>query len=171
MGHDHTSVTTEIEPSSAWLWERGFSKPIPTFGNHQLEWFDWNVKAEPRWNQHPGMYTKFGEVLPLLQEIDDQFAILGAGDALRLRFDASKVGPVKDGWRRDFLVFMDGWAKDRDHNTHEALFVEPLPFHGMKGYPYPPDQSYPDTPITRAYRDRWNTRPSKSWIKSLRPRR
>ncbi len=171
VGPNHKYSTTVLEPKSAWLWERGFSKPIPTFGNHQLEWFDWNVMDEPRWNQHPGMYTKHGEVLPLLQQIDDHFVIMGAGDALRIRFDASMASKRPDGWRRDFLVFMDGWAKDRDHNTHEALFVEPLPFHGMKGYPYPPDQAYPDTPETRAYRDRWNTRPSKTWVPSLAPRR
>ena len=31
------------------------------------------------------------------------------------------------GWVRDYLVFLDGWAKDRDPNTVEALEVEPLP--------------------------------------------
>ena len=171
VGSDHESTTTTIEPKSAMLWERGFSKPIPTFGKHALDWFDWDVTGAPRWNQHPGMYTKHGEVLPLLEKVDDQFAILGSGDALRIRFDASKAPALKKGWRRDFLVFLDGWAKDRDPNTHDALFVDPLPFHGMKGYPYPPEQSYPDTPAHRAYRDRWNTRPSKTWIPPLAPRR
>jgi len=33
-----------------------------------------------------------------------------------------------------------------------------LPFHGMSGYPYRPDERYPDTAKTRAYRERYNTR-------------
>jgi hypothetical protein len=37
--------------------------------------------------------------------------------------------------------------------------VEPLPFHSMSGYPYGADEHYPDTPKTRAYRQRYNTRP------------
>jgi hypothetical protein len=168
-GPDHPSTVATLKATSAWLWERGFSKPLP--GQHALDWFDWDVTASPRWNPHPGMYTRHGECIPLVRRVDDQFVILGAGDALRLRFDAAQAPPLRDGWRRDYLVFLDGWAKDRDPNTHGALFVEPLPFHGMKGYPYPSDQSYPDTPATRRYRDTWNTRPARTWIPSLVPRR
>ena len=36
--------------------------------------------------------------------------------------------------------------------------VEPLPFHAMSGYPYGPDESYPDDPATRRYREQYNTR-------------
>lgn len=98
---------------------------------------------------------------------DDRFAILGAGDALELAFDARALPPLREGWRRDFLLFLDGWAKDRDPNTVDALFVEPLPFHGMSGYPYGEDERYPDTPDLRAYREQWNTRAAKSWIAPL----
>ncbi len=169
VGDDAASKVTELDATSATLWERGFSKPSPLFEEHGLEWFDWDRLDAPRWNQHPGRYTKFGDVLPLLSAVDDKFVIMGAGDALRLRFDASKAPPLKKGWRRDFLVFLDGWAKDRDHNTIEALYVEPLPFHGMSGYPYGPDEKYPDDDDHRRYQDEWNTRPSKCWIPSLVP--
>ena len=73
------------------------------------------------------------------------------------------------GFTRDYLVFLDGWAKDRDPNTLEALYVEPLPFHGMSGYPYGPDESFPQTPEHRAWRLEWNTRPAKRWIEPLAP--
>ncbi len=169
-GDDAPLVVTELDPTSADLWERGFSEPIMTHPEHGLEWFEWGHETEhPRWNQHPGMYTRYGDVLPLLGAIDDRFVILGAGDALTVRFDASALPPLRAGWTRDYLVFFDGWAKDRDPNTIEALYVEPLPFHGMSGYPYGPDESYPDDAEHRAYRREWNTRPAKRWIEPLAP--
>jgi hypothetical protein len=159
---------TALEPASSDLWQRGFSEPIPLHGEFELDWFEWDsVAALPRWNQHPGLYTRFGDCTPLLGEVDDQFAILGAGDALRVRFDARELAPVPEGWVRDYLVFFDGWAKDRDPNSHEVERVEPLPFHGMSAYPYRADESFPDTPEHRAWRREWNTRGPKRWIAPL----
>ncbi len=160
---------TRLAASSAELWERGFSRP-ERLEPHGLEWFDWSdLEQEPRWNQHPGFYTRFGDVRPLLGAIDDQFVIMGAGDCLTVKFNADDLPPVPQGWRRDYLVFLDGWAKDRDPNTVDALFVEPLPFHSMSAYPPPPGETYPDTPETRAYRAEWNTRLGRRLILSLLP--
>ena len=92
---------------------------------------------------------------------------MGAGDTLTVRFAADELPELKPGWERDFLVFLDGWAKDRDPNTHAALHVEPLPFHGMSGYPYGPDESYPDDAEHRRYRYEWNTREGRNWIEPL----
>ena len=161
---------TPLEPTSAHLWERGFSEPVRRHGAFELEWFEWDrLSPMPRWNQHPGLYTRLGEVVELLGAVDDRFAILGAGDALTVRFDAEGLPPLPAGWSRDYLVFFDGWAKDRDPNTEEALFVEPLPFHGMSGYPYGPDEAFPDDELHRRWRARWNTRPSRRLIDALAP--
>jgi len=169
---DASLRVTKLEPTSARLWDRGFSLPIPTHGEHELDWFEWDrLEPEPRWNQHPGLYTKFGETLPLLGDIDDRFVVMGAGDALHVRFDASQVPPLEEGWERDFLIFLDGWAKDRDPNTLEALYVEPLPFHGMSGYPYGADEAFPDTEAHRQWRREWQTRPAKRWIQPVQPAR
>jgi hypothetical protein len=125
---DAPLVTTPLEPVSARLWQRGFSREHALLGPHGCDVFRWDELARfPRWNQHPGLYTKFGETQALVADVDDRFAILGAGDALTVRFDATRAPPLAPGWRRDFLVFLDGWAKDRDPNTLEALHVEPLP--------------------------------------------
>jgi hypothetical protein len=165
---DAPLVVTALEPTGARLWERGFSEPIPSHGPFELEWFEWDRIAEvPRWNQHPGLYTKLGETLPLVSAIDDRFVVMGAGDALTVTFDATAAPPLPEGWTRDYLVFLDGWAKDRDPNTAEALFVEPLPFHGMSTYPYGEDEAFPDTPAHRAWRREWQTRPARRWIESL----
>jgi hypothetical protein len=167
---DTPLVTTALEPRSAELWQRGFSRSHALLGEHDCEWFTWDeLEPEPRWNQHPGLYTRLGEVVPLLGAIDDRFVIMGSGDALTVRFDATGLPPLPQGWRRDFLVFLDGWAKDRDPNTLEALHVEPLPFHGMSGYPYGPGERYPDDEEHRTYRREWNTRPATRWIDSLVP--
>ena len=167
-GDDSELRTASLEPMSANLWRRGFSEPQEDERPHQPERFVWDRVADvPRWNPHPGNYTRLGETLPLVQEIDDRFVILGAGDALHVRFDARSLPPVPDGFRRDYLVFLDGWAKDRDPNTLEALHVEPLPFHGMSGYPYGEGERFPDGELHRAWRREWNTRPAEPWLPRL----
>jgi hypothetical protein len=36
--------------------------------------------------------------------------------------------------------------------------VEPLPFHGMSGYPYGPSERYPEDRERQEYRKQYNTR-------------
>jgi len=160
-----------LEPASAQLWRRGFSAPLRDGRANQPERFVWEELAEfPRWNPHPGRYTRLGECLPLVEAIDDMFVIMASGDALTVRFDATALPPVPQGWRRDFLVFLDGWAKDRDPNTLEALYVEPLPFHGMSAYPYGEGERFPDGEAHRRWRREWNTREAEPWIPFQAPK-
>jgi tetratricopeptide (TPR) repeat protein len=167
---DAPLLTTQLAAIEGELWQRGFSRNVLVQDAEMLDWFDWDeLEPFPRWNQHPGMYTRLGEVRPLLDAVDDQFVVMGSGDALRVRFDASKLPALRPGWKRDYLVYLDGWAKDRDPNTLEALYVEPLPFHGMSGYPYRADEHFPDSPAHRRWRAEWQTRPAKRWIEPLCP--
>lgn len=163
---------TSLDAEGATLSFRGFSRPIATDRADLPERFDWDaLEATPRWNQHPGRYTRYGDVRELLEATDDRFVILGSGDALSVSFDARACPPLPEGWSRDFLVYLDGWAKDRDPNTVEALEVEPLPFHGMSGYPYRDDERFPDGEVHRLWREQWNTREGQRWIAPLSPRR
>jgi hypothetical protein len=93
--------------------------------------------------------------------------MIGAGDALTLRFDAGAFPPPGPGLVRDWILHLDGWCKDADPNTVAAENVEPLPFHGMNGYPYPEIERFPDDPAHRTWRARWNTRPATQWIPPL----
>jgi tetratricopeptide (TPR) repeat protein len=169
----------EIPCASANLWRRGFSAPLdpicPVNWAHPKnmpERFDWNVLAdEPRWNQHPGNYTRYGDCAPLVAAVEDQFVILGSGDALTLRFDAKSTPALAPGMRRDYLLYLDGWAKDRDPNTIQALEVEPLPFHAMSGYPYRADEHFPDDAAHLKWRAEWNTRSAWRWIRPISPQR
>ena len=68
------------------------------------------------WNPTPGLYTRYGPVRQLVQNADDEFVIMGSGDELQLRFPPLH-SPACAWWKRDFLLLVDGWAKDGDANT------------------------------------------------------
>jgi tetratricopeptide (TPR) repeat protein len=166
--NDHSAPEvsmTSMDPAVAELRLRGFSRPVIDPQRRKPEWFDyarWTPHAV--WDQTPGMYTRYGDVRELLLAAEDRFVIMGAGDELTLRFDPTSLPTLRAGWRRDYLLFVDGWAKDSDANTAFSQTVEPLPFHGMSRYPYPESESYPDTPAHRAYREQYNTRPAMKFV-------
>jgi hypothetical protein len=155
---DAPFTDTPLEPLSAELAFRGFSAILPDADGELPERFDFDALMGARWNQHPGRYTRYGEVASLLAAVDDMYVIFGAGDCLRARFDSSALPPLPPGWTRDWLVYLDGWAKDRDPNTAAAERVEPLPFHAMSAYPPPAGEAFPWTEERRAWNAEWNTR-------------
>ncbi len=159
---------TAASAYSSVLDYRGFSKPIIEW--LQPERFDYSTRIPiSLWNPTPGDYTRFGHVEELLADVDDRFVIMGAGDELRLLFEAAEFPPLKPGWKRDFLLFVDGWAKDGDPNTAFGDSVEPLPFHGMSSYPELSEEDFPDDSRHRSYREKYNTRPALRIIRSLAP--
>ena len=160
-------VTTPIDPGAADLHFRGFSTPTIHPERRQPESFDYQrVMPFSTWNPTSGLYTRYGDVRPLATAVDDRMIIMGSGDEIRLRFPTERLPALAEGWRRDFLLFVDGWAKDADANTAFSQTVEPLPFHAMSAYPYPPTENYPKTLLHRQYRDTYNTRPA---LRLLRP--
>jgi hypothetical protein len=110
------------------------------------------------WNPTPGLYTRYGDVTTLLEAVDDLLVIMGSGDELQLRFEATRLPALATGWKRDFLLFVDGWAKDADANTAFSQTVEPLPFHAMPQYPYTAPYAYPADGVHNRYRELYNTR-------------
>ena len=115
------------------------------------------------WNPTPGLYTRYGDVRALLAHADDDLVIMGSGDELRLLFDPQRLPPLAPGWRRDFLLLFDGWAKDGDANTAFSQTVDPLPFHAMSAYPYGDHERHPS-----AYRGRGDqTRPALRLVRPL----
>ena len=105
-----------------------------------------------------GDYTRFGAVTDLLKEADDRYVIFGRGEELTLKFKAEGLPALPPGWKRDFLFASYGWVKDMDPNTAFPDTVEPLPFKGMSGYPYPEGEHYPEDPAHREYLKTYNTR-------------
>ena len=160
---------TKLDPKSAVLYERGFSRPFPSKRWHQPERFVFDELRDAPWDQHEGMLTRFGDVRELLLDIDDRYCLFASADAVDLRFDATGIAPVAEGKARTYLLFVDGWAKDDDPNTATGGKVEPLPFHGMTSYPYGDGEAYPDDEVHRRYLQEWNTRPGRRLIPSLVP--
>jgi hypothetical protein len=153
---------------SADLHFRGFSKATIHPQRKQPEQFDYQtVSTTSMWNPTPGNYTRYGAVEKLLQEADDRMVIMGSGDELGLRFSARGLPELPVGWRRDFLLLVDGWAKDADANTAFSQTVGPLPFHGMSAYPYPADQRYPSDEEHQKYLRDFNNRPALRLIRPL----
>ncbi len=159
---------TALDAESADLRFRGFSRPTIDSERLQPESFDYtSTTPVSMWNPTPGHYTPYGDVRELISELDDRLAIMGSGDELRLRWPARKFPPLPSGWRRDFLLYVDGWAKDADANTAFSQTVEPLPFHGMSAYPYRADEHFPDDAAHREYLKRYLTRPALRLIRPL----
>jgi tetratricopeptide (TPR) repeat protein len=162
---------SELLPSESELRFRGFSEVEIHPERKQPELFHYaKLRPASMWNPTPGRYTRFGEVRELLTAIDDRFVILGAGDELALRFPAAGLPPLASGWTRDFLLFVDGWAKEQEANTAFGDSVEPLPFHAMPAYPYGPREQYPLAPPNEAYVREYNTRPALRLIRPLQAR-
>ena len=116
-------------------------------------------KASPTgpYTRPAGMYTRFGDVLPLLTATDDRLAVLASGDEVALDFDPAKLPALPQGWARDYFFFANGYEKDMDFYAYEGNSVEPLPFRSMGTYPYP-GKSFPLDDEHLKYLLEFNTR-------------
>jgi hypothetical protein len=159
---------TPLAPVSADLHFRGFSRMYRKGGRYGPYWFAYNdVTKQSPWRTIEGAYTRFGNVLPLLQKSDDMYVVMAAGDEATIQFDASSAKSLEPGWKRDFLLYTDGWIKDSDLNTAFGTTVGPLPYHAVKSYPYAATDAYPSDAAHQDYLRRYNTRLVKSRSRSL----
>ena len=167
-GSGPNPVLTELRAASADLHFRGFSdSKIDPLRKQPDTYFYGKVSTTSFWNPTPGLYTRFGDVREVLDTVDDRLVLMGSGDEVSLRFRAAELPAVKPGWTRDFLLKVDGWAKDRDPNTAFSTSVEPLPFHGMSVYPYPAKEHFPSDAAHQAWRKEYNTRPALRLLRGL----
>lgn len=127
---------TRLAPEYADLHYRGYSI-IHQANASSPEIPDYNhlMATTQIWRDLTGYYTRYGDVRPLLNGIDDRYVIMNAGDELSLRFHA--VPPPQPGWVRDYVIAGDGWVKDGDYNSEDSATVRPLPYHARKLYEGP----------------------------------
>lgn len=150
---------TVLNPISADIHYRGFSRSYKKGGRYGPHWFDYSdVDKNRKWRDLLGNYTRYGDVLPLLKESDNKYIISNAGDETSIKFNAKILPELKKGWKRDFLIHSVGWVKDGDINTALGSAVLPLPFHGMSSYPPSINDSYPKDPELQKYLREYNTR-------------
>jgi hypothetical protein len=152
------ALLTTLEPENADLHYRGYSRLHRSSASspHLFDYGD--VTHGPRFRDMRGAFTRYGRVTDLLHGEDDRYVVMNAGDEMTVRFDASGLPPVASGWRRDWILYTDGWVKDADIHTAYSQTVEPLPYHGQDGYPGRSGHDYPSTPEHRRYLENYQTR-------------
>lgn len=141
-----------IAPEEADLRWRGFSRTRQA-GRKAPELPEYEVAGRARrWADLEGYYTRYGDVRPLLAEVDDRYVIMNAGDELLLRFSALADPPA--GWVRDYVLVSDAWVKDGDLNNGFSGTLRPLPYHGLTDYARAP-VPLEDDPAYRLHPDDW----------------
>lgn len=146
--------TSRFAPDTADLAYRGFS--IVRQANEsspELPEYEKMAGTTQRWRDLIGYHTRFGDVRELLEQVDDRYVIMNAGDEMRFRFPAPTAPP--DGWTRDFVLIGDGWVKDGDYNTTFSKTVLPLPSHKQLRYSTPPGR-LEDDPVYQRHRQDWS---------------
>jgi hypothetical protein len=155
---DVTPQTRSLPVDSADLHFLGYPREYSPDGRLPTLYDYSQVDRAIPWKTMRGEYTRYGPVTELVRRSDDCYVIMGPGEEVTLRFPARGLDPVPDGCVRSFILRADSYCKDMDLYTGYPDTVEPLPFHGMNGYPYGPDQRYPDDAQHREYRMKFNTR-------------
>jgi hypothetical protein len=116
-----------------------------------------------------GSFTRYGDVTQLLLAADDMFVIGMQGDQVSLQLPTANLSPLAEGMERDFFLFVACWFKDPPGNWGYGFefTVDPLPFQGMSGFPYPNTESYPYDDAHVQYLQEYNTRVIKAPSPSL----
>jgi hypothetical protein len=136
---------TELAPSAAELRFLGFPKEV----SRRPESYDYQQAARSGpFEVHRGAYTRYGEVASLLRSGDDRYAILASGDEVALEFDATRLPPVPDAWKRTVFFKAEGFEKGMDFRVPNPFTVTPLPTHRGRA----------ESPALLDYRLRYNTR-------------
>lgn len=148
-----------VKPAVARLGFKGFPRFYSPDGRLPKIYDYEDASTTALWKAHVGGYTRYGDVLPLLQAKDDRMIVTRSGDEVRVSFDLSSLPPLPDGWVRDYLLYVDGFGKDMDPNSGGPHFVGPFPFHGMPTFPYDEEEVMPpgDDEFFE-YLKIWNTR-------------
>ena len=83
---------------------RGYSAETTPDGKEPIGYDYDRVSTLTPWKLMPGKYTREGDVRELLSKTDDMFVVSRPGDEISLSFDASRLPPLKAGWKRTFLL-------------------------------------------------------------------
>jgi len=152
-----TARLSDIPLARAELQFHGFPLKIEGKPPGNVSYVYEQASATGPYTRPAGVYTRYGDVLPLLQHFDDKLVIFGSGDEVALDFDPSKLPPLPQDWTRDYFYVAHGYEKDMDFYAYDFTSVDPLPFRSMGSYPYP-SKSFPLDDEHLKYFLEYNTR-------------
>ncbi|MGO9639122.1 MAG: CRTAC1 family protein, partial [Terracidiphilus sp.] len=150
--------TAELPLTLATLHFRGYPKQIEGASPGDLDYDYDRVSLTGPFQHERGNYTRLGDVMPLLESIDDRYVIFGSGEEIAAEFDATKLPPLPANWKRDYFFYANGFVKDMDWWDASPFTVAQLPFHAMSTYPYPENEKFPDDVDALEYKLNWNDR-------------
>jgi len=150
---DATNEVTRLDLAHAELGFHGFSA-VSKKDNSSPETADYETIAttNQRWRSIEGYYTRYGDILELLSQTDDRYALVASGDEMILKF--RELPPVRPGWKRDFVMVGDGWIKEGDYNNVFSQTILPLPTHSTSDYSRVPT-TLEDDPVYKRHRSDW----------------
>ncbi len=154
---DQSARLTPVRLARANLNFHGFPLKIEDQPPGNVKYIYEKASATGPYTRPAGAYTRYGDVRPLLDSVDDKFVVFGSGDEVALDFDPAKLPALPRGWVRDYFFIANGYEKDMDFYAYRGDTVDPLPFRDMLTYPYP-GQSFPSDAEHLNYLLEYNTR-------------
>jgi Flp pilus assembly protein TadD len=148
---------TPVPLARAELNFHGFPLKIEDKPPGNVKYIYEKTSATGPYTRPAGAYTRYGDVRPLLDSVDDKFVVFGSGDEVALDFDPASLPALPHGWVRDYFFVANGYEKDMDFYAYRGETVDPLPFRDMPAYPYP-GQSFPSDAEHLNYLLEYNTR-------------
>ena len=156
---EHAEARTEEIPlAQATLRFRGYPTQIEGASPGDLDYDYDRVSLTGPFQHQRGSYTRMGDVTPLVEGIDNRYAIFGSGEEIAAEFNTASLPALPPNWKRDYFFYANGFVKDMDWWDASPFTVAQLPFHGMSTYPYPAGEKYPDDAAALGYRLNWNDR-------------
>ncbi len=156
---DHGFTVTTETPYYADLHQRGVSRltlsnPSDPFMTQLQPVYDQLAKVGGNGNPLTGYATRYGDVAPLLNTVDNKFVIMVQGDELSLKY---AVPAQADGTERDFVYYT--WDYHKPFIEALGDTIAPLPFNEMSQYPYHTNlEHYPTDDDHNDYQSTYNTR-------------
>jgi tetratricopeptide (TPR) repeat protein len=157
QGQSRSARLTPVPLARAELNFHGFPLKIEDQPPGNVKYIYEKTSATGPYTRPAGAYTRYGDVRPLLDSIDDKFVVFGSGDEVALDFDPAPLPALPRGWVRDYFFVANGYEKDMDFYAYRGDTVEPLPFREMETYPYP-GKSFPSDAEHLNYLLEYNTR-------------
>ncbi|HMD21431.1 MAG TPA: FG-GAP-like repeat-containing protein [Alloacidobacterium sp.] len=149
---------TELPLATAHLAFRGYPQQVDGETPGDLTYHYDRISATGPFQWQRGSYTKYGDVTPLLQRIDNHYVIFGSGEEIDAEFSNASLPPLPSGWKRDYFFYANGFVKDMDFYEAMPFTVAEMPFHEMSTYPYSTNEHYPEDNPSVQYRLNWNDR-------------